>query len=231
MRPAFLRWTLSSPFAGRVTLFTPICAICHARPLALTRPLCTLIRTSLLSFHPLALPKQVIGTLLVKTFPFLFLFFVMFLHFSAHNFGTQRANFATQRSSLNNCFSCHVMSIVSTSSCFQFILEPLNHVVRQHVRALKCTRVGPTTAIKYLFSCPHVKRAPQLFVFWYTRYRLHNDSAGFIRCVYSKFEPSSFHLAEVYLFPPAFLLCCAQKHEIVIARFPQPTVKLVLVPT
>ena len=73
----------------------------------------------------------------------------MFLHFSAHNFGTQRANFATQRSSLNNCFSCHVMSIVSTPSCFQFNSEPLNHVVRQHVRALNARASAPPLPLSF----------------------------------------------------------------------------------
>ena len=143
-----------------MTLFTPTCAICRARQLALTPPSCTLTRTSLLSFQPLALPKQVIGTSLVKTFPFLFLFFVMFLHFSAHNFGAQRVNFTTQRSSLNNCFSCHVMSIVSTSSCFQFILEPLNHVVRQHVRALNARASAPPQPLNIFFNALTSKGHP-----------------------------------------------------------------------
>jgi len=124
-------------------------------------------------------------------------------------FDAQRANFATQRSSLNICLSCHVTFIVSAFLVSNLFWNRLNMWFGSMGPCVKCTRVGTTTAIDYLFLRLHVKRAPQLFVFWYTRYRLHNDSAGLIRCVYSNSEPSSSHSAEVSLFPPAFLLCCA----------------------
>ena len=154
--PASQKCISSLPFVGRATRFyTYLHNLPHSRRSCAFQPERLYSR-----FPPLALPKY--GTLACPISFFLLPFYTMV--YICSQFRSSTRQFCDPTLFPLTILSRHVTSIVLAFSCFQFNLESVKHVVRQHVRVKNARALAPPLPLIIFFMPSRQKGTPTLCI-------------------------------------------------------------------